>query len=109
MNNGGVLLARRLVGARVQPRLGGPMAPGERLRVRYVHAMRMVSVVRRGVSYELGALLAGRSHTRFGVAVTASNAMRITGASTTCAPAPARAPPALQCRAICWLVFAVRL
>ena len=59
------------------------MAPGESVRVRYVAATRMVSVVRRGRAYDLAALPATSdiSHMRFGVALAPGNAMRVTGAS----------------------------
>ena len=59
------------------------MAPGESVRVRYVAATRMVSVVVRGRSYDLAALpaTADIAHMRFGVALYPGNSMRITGAS----------------------------
>ena len=59
------------------------MAPGESVRVRYVAATRMVSVVRRGRAYDLAALPATAeiAHMRFGVALWDGNSMRITGAS----------------------------
>ena len=47
------------------------MAPGESVRVRYVAATRMVSVVWRGWSYDMAALpaMADIAHMRFGVAL----------------------------------------
>ncbi len=59
------------------------MAPGESVRVRYVAATRMVSLVRRGRSCDLAALPATSdiAHMRFGVALWNGNAMRVTGAS----------------------------
>ena len=59
------------------------MAPGESVRVRYVAATRMVSVVWRGRAYDLAALpeMADVAHMRFGVALAPGNAMRATGAS----------------------------
>ncbi len=68
------------------PGWGGCMAPGESVRVRYVAATRMVSVVRHGREYELTALPAAwdASHYRFGIAMTSGNAMLLAGASVTC-------------------------
>ena len=62
---------------------GACMAPGESVRVRYVAATRMVSVVWRGRSYDLAALPATTdiAHMRFGVALDWVNSMRVTGAS----------------------------
>ena len=82
------------------------MAPGERVRVRYVHAMRMVSVVWRGGPTSWARCWpADIAHTRFGVAVTAGNAMRITNrVNGVCACAR----PAMPCD-ILGFVFAVRL
>ena len=62
---------------------GAGMAPGESVRVRYVAATRMVSVVRRGRSYDLAVLpaTADIGHMRFGVALGGGNSMRVTGAS----------------------------
>ena len=59
------------------------MAPGESVRVRYVAATRMVSVVWRGLAYDLAALpaTADIAHMRFGVALHWGNSMRVTGAS----------------------------
>ena len=59
------------------------MAPGESVRVRYVAATRMVSVVWRGRSYDLAALpaTADIARMRFGVALWRDNSMRVTGAS----------------------------
>ena len=59
------------------------MSPGESVRVRYVAATRMVSVVWRGRSYDLAALPATSdvAHMRFGVALRHGNSMRVTGAS----------------------------
>ena len=58
----------------------------EIVRVRYAAATRMVSVVRRGRSYDLAALpaTADIAHMRFGVALVAlsrGESMRVTGAS----------------------------
>ena len=65
------------------PDWGARMAPGESVRVRYVAATRMVSVVWRGRAYDLAALPATTdiAHMRFGVALFDDNAMRVTGAS----------------------------
>jgi hypothetical protein len=65
------------------PDWGARMAPGESVRVRYVAATRMVSVVWRGRSYDLAALpaTADIAHMRFGVALGWGNSMRVTGAS----------------------------
>ena len=65
------------------PDWGTPMAPGESVRVRYVAATRMVSVVWRGRAYDLAALpaTADIAHMRFGVALPYGNSMRVTGAS----------------------------
>ena len=65
------------------PDWGAPMAPGESVRVRYVAATRMVSVVWRGRLYDLAALpaTADIAHVRFGVALWNSNSMVVTGAS----------------------------
>ena len=73
-------------GARVRgstPEWGADMAPGESVRVRYVAATRMVSVVRRGRAYDLAALpaTADIAHMRFGVALWNSNSTVVTGAS----------------------------
>ena len=73
-------------GARVRgvtPDWGTRMAPGESVRVRYVAATRMVSVVWRGGSYDLAALpaTADIAHMRFGVSLGRDNSMRVTGAS----------------------------
>ena len=59
------------------------MAPGESVRVCYVAATRMVSVVWRGRAYDLAALpaTADIAHMRFGVALAPGNSMRVTGAS----------------------------
>jgi hypothetical protein len=76
---------------------GAGMAPGESVRVRYVVATRMVSIVRRGRSYDLTALpaTADIAHMRFGVALWNSNSMRVTGASAgaSCAQAGCVARP----------------
>ena len=71
------------------------MARGETVRVRYVAASRMVSVVWRGREYDLAPLPAAwdASTYRFGVVVGAGNKMRLTGAS------PAGAPRARALRA----------
>jgi hypothetical protein len=65
------------------PDWGARMAPGESVRVRYVAATRMVSVVWRGRLYDLAALpaTADIAHMRFGVALDWCNSMRVTGAS----------------------------
>ena len=59
------------------------MAPGESVRVRYVAATRMVSIVWRGRAYDLAALpaTADIAHMRFGVALDVGNSMVVTGAS----------------------------
>ena len=73
------------------------MAPGESVRVRYVAATRMVSVVWRGRSYNLTALpvTADIAHMRFGVALGRGISMRVTGASAgaSCAHAGCVARP----------------
>ena len=65
------------------PDWGARMAPGESVRVRYVAATRMVSVVWRGRSYDMAVLpaTADIAHMRFGVALGAWHSMRVTGAS----------------------------
>ena len=65
------------------PDWGARMASGESVRVRYVAATRMISVVRRGRSYDLAALPATTdiAHMRFGVAPFYGNSMRVTGES----------------------------
>jgi hypothetical protein len=65
------------------PDWGTLMAPCESVRVRYVAATRMVSVVWRGRSYDLAALPATSdiAHMRFGVVLGWGNSMRVTGAS----------------------------
>ena len=65
------------------PDWGARMAPGESVRVRYVAATRMVSVVWRGRAYDLAVLpaTADIAHMRFGVALGRGNSMRVTGAS----------------------------
>jgi hypothetical protein len=73
-------------GAEVRSRTsdwGAHMAHGESVRVRYVAATRMVSVVWRGRSHDLAALpvTADIAHMRFGVALLPGNSMRVTGAS----------------------------
>ena len=85
-------------GARLRdglPDLGGVMARGETVRVRYVAATRMVSVVWRGREYDLAPLPAAwdASTYRFGVAVRRRQKMRLTGVS------PAGAPRARALRA----------
>jgi hypothetical protein len=59
---------------------GAGMAPGESVRVRYVAATRMVSVVWRGRSHDLASLPA-TADMRFGVALWRGNSVRVTGAS----------------------------
>ena len=90
----------RVNGARVRrspPDWGARMAPGESVRVRYVAATRMVSVVWRGRSYDLAALTetADIAHMRFGVALGLGNSKRVTGASAgaSCAQAGCGARP----------------
>jgi hypothetical protein len=65
------------------PDWGDCMSPGDIVRVRYVTASRMVSVMRRGRAYELAALptTADIAHMRFGVVLTYGNAMRVTEVS----------------------------
>ena len=67
--------------ARYVPDWGTPMSPGESVRVRYVAATRMVSVVWRGRAYDLAALPATSdiAHMRFGVELGPGNSMRVTG------------------------------
>jgi hypothetical protein len=62
---------------------GAPLSPGETVRLRYVSATRMVSVVWRGVEHDISELPAtvDVAHTRFGVAVSRGNAMRLVSAS----------------------------
>jgi hypothetical protein len=82
MYDGGVSVNGELV-RNSTPDWGARMAPGEIVRVRYVAATRMVSVVRRGRSYDVVALpaTADIAHMRFGVALHWGNSMRVTGAS----------------------------
>ena len=100
MYNGGVWVNGALLRYSA-PDWGARMAPGESVRVRYVAATRMVSVVRRGLAYDLAALpaTADIAHTRFGVALYAGNSMRVTDASAgaSCAQAGCIAP-ALRAR-----------
>ena len=65
------------------PDWGAGMAPGQSVRVRFVAATRMVSVVWRGRAYDLVALpaTADIAHMRFGVSLGRDNSMRVTGAS----------------------------
>ena len=76
---------------------GARMTPGESVRVRYVAATRMVSIVWRGRAYELAALPATSdiAHMRFGVALGWGDSMRVTGASAgaSCAQAGCVARP----------------
>ena len=76
---------------------GARIATGESVRVRFVAATRMVSVVWRGRSYDLAALpaTADIAHMRFGVALYTGNSMRVTGASAgaSCAQAGCVARP----------------
>jgi hypothetical protein len=97
-------------GARVRgvtPDWGTRMAPGESVRVRYVAATRMVSVVWRGWSYDLAALpaTADIAHMRFGVALWNSNSMVVTGASAgaSCAHAGCVARPCVLDSRCSWL------
>ena len=62
---------------------GARIATGESVRVRFVAATRMVSVVWRGRAYDLDALpeTADIARMRFGVALGGGNSMRVTGAS----------------------------
>ena len=80
---------------------GAGMAPGESVRVRYVAATRMVSVVWRGRAYDLAALpaTADIAHMRFGVALWNSNSTVVTGASAGafCAQAGCVARRASRC------------
>ena len=82
MYNGAVWVNGALVRGST-PDWGARMAPGESVRVRYVAATRMVSVVRRGRSYDVVALpaTADIAHMRFGVSLYPRNLMRVTGAS----------------------------
>jgi hypothetical protein len=65
------------------PDWGDLMAPGERVRLRFVEATRMVSIVWRGRAYDMAALptTTNITHMRFGVALWVDQSMRITGAS----------------------------
>jgi hypothetical protein len=65
------------------PGWGAHMAPGERVRLRYVAAARMVSVVWRGEEHELLPLPAACdvSHYHFGALLTGGNSVRLTGTS----------------------------
>ena len=92
MGGGGVVVDGSLVRGST-PDWGGPMARGESVRVRCVAATRMVSVVRRGREYELAALPAtwDMKRLRFGVRVSSSNTMRLTGASAAAGASCARA------------------
>jgi hypothetical protein len=76
---------------------GARMAPGESVRVRYVAATRMVSVVWRGRAYDLAALpaTADIAHMRFGVSLYPGHSMHVTGASAgaSCAQAGCVARP----------------
>ena len=97
-------------GARVRgvtPDWGTRMAPGESVRVRYVAATRMVSVVWRGRSYDLSALpaTADIAHMRFGVALYPGNSMRVTGASAgaLCAQAGCVVRPCVLYSRCSWL------
>jgi hypothetical protein len=97
-------------GARVRdstPDWGAHMAPGESVRVRYVAATRMVSVVRRGRAYDLAALpaTADIAHMRFGVSLGRDNSMRVTGASAgaLCAHAGCVARPCVLDSRCSWL------
>ena len=81
MHSGGVCVNGAVV--RRIPDWGALMAPGESVRVRYVAATRMVSVVWRGRAYDLAELpaTADIARMRFGVALVDGNSMRVTGAS----------------------------
>jgi hypothetical protein len=89
------------------PDWGARMAPGESVRVRYVAATRMVSVVWRGRAYDLAALpaTADIAHMRFGVALGWGNSMRVTGASAgaSCAQAGCVARPCVLDSRCSWL------
>ena len=91
-------------GARVRdstPDWGARMAPGESVRVRYVAATRIVSVVWRVRAYDLAALpaTADIARMRFGVALVDGYSMRVTGAS-----AGARRK-CIRCRMCFWLLW----
>ena len=107
MYNGAVWVNGALVRAST-PDWGAPMAPGESVRVRYVAATRMVSVVWCGRAYDLAALpaTADIAHMRFGVALWRGSSMRVTGASAgaSCAQAGCVARPCgLASRCSCLL------
>ena len=90
------------------PDWGARISPGESVRVRYVAATRMVSVVWRGRSYDLAALpaTADIAHMRFGVALGRGNSMRVTGASAGASSAQAGCvarPCGLDSRCSCLL------
>jgi hypothetical protein len=59
------------------------MSAGERVRLVYVDATRMVRVIWRGISTDLVALPAAHDNEsmRFGVSVATGNTVRVTGAS----------------------------
>ncbi len=63
------------------PGWGAAIAPGETVRVRYVAATRMVSIVWRGREYDLAPIPWDLSHHRLGVRGRVHNRMRLTGAS----------------------------
>ena len=112
MNHGGVILNGAWAVEKC-PDWGPPMAPGESVRVRYVAATRMVSVVRRGRAYDLAALpaTADIAHMRFGVELYTGNSMRVTGASAgaSCAQAGCVARPCgLVLRCSCLLRLSQR-
>jgi hypothetical protein len=90
------------------PDWGAGMAHGESVRVRYVAATRMVSVVRSGRSYDLAALpaTADIAHVRFGVALLDGISMRVTGASAgaLCAHAGCVARPCGLASRCSWLL-----
>ena len=78
------------------------MARGESVRVRCVAATRMVSVVWRGREYELAALPAtwgDLKRLRFGVELSSTNTMRLTGASAAAGASCARVCVCCTCRA----------
>ena len=105
MADGGVYLDHEFVRESTD-RWGAGMAAGERVRLVYVDATRMVSVVWRGASIDLVVLPAAHNIavTRFGIALDIDNVVRITGASAgawACAGA-VRIEVISECTRVCW-------
>ena len=109
LSNGGV----RLDGATLRWSTAGwgarwRMSAGERVRLVYVDATRMVRVIWRGISTDLVALPAAHDNEsmRFGVSVATGNTVRVTGAS---AGAWARAQVVCRAAAACFRGWRQRL